>query len=310
MPKVVFVVGTTASGKSDLALRLAQEGRGVIVNADSIQMYSSLDIGSAKPTEEEMQLVPHHLFSFVDPPNTITVGEFHRRFFELLKSFSPQQLVFVVGGTGFYFQALEKGLPQIPAARPEFQEPLLEKWAKNPESAIKDHQYLKLRDPAAAARIHENDFYRLARALDIIDSTGKPVTQVWEEHGAAAPVFPYPLLKLGIKGSREELESRIRLRTDKMIEKGLLREVQGLISQGFENWEPLASVGYKQAREFLLEKKSDQIALVDEIVMQTLRLAKKQRTWFQRDLSINWLNASDSGLALAEARELVGEFVG
>lgn len=321
MPRVVFVVGTTASGKSDLALRLAREFQASIVNADSIQMYAGLDIGSAKPTAEEMRLVPHHLFSFVEAPRTITVGEFHRRFFELMEGMEPEELVFVVGGTGFYFQALEKGLPRIPAARSEFQNPLFEKWKKNPESAKADHDFLRSRDPAAASRIHVQDHYRLARALDIMDSTGKPVTQVWEEHGQESPQFPYPLLKVGFKASRENLEGRVRERAQKMLERGLLREVQGVLSRGFADWDPLLSVGYKQARDYLLQSGRDlsrpqqdslgldQASLIQEITQQTLRLAKKQRTWFQRDPAIQWLDPSQPEAALAQARKLVQNFM-
>lgn len=308
MPRVVFVVGTTASGKSDLALKLAQEFNGCIVNADSIQMYEDLDIGSAKPSVDEMQLVPHHLFSFIAAPSTITVGEFHRRFFDLIGQFSDDRLVFVVGGTGFYFQALEKGLPKIPAARPEFQDPLFTQWKLDPKAAQKDHDYLRLRDPAAAARIHVQDHYRLARALDIIDSTGKPVTQVWDEHGESRPQFPYPLLKIGFKATRENLESKVRERAEKMVKEGLLKEVQSFLTQGYQDWDPLLSVGYKQARDYILLGHSDLEGLTDEITQQTLRLAKKQRTWFQRDPEIHWLDPMDPVAALAQAQKLVQNF--
>lgn len=312
MPKVVFVVGPTASGKSALALDLAQRFDGAIINADSIQMYQNLDIGSAKPTAEEMNLVPHYLFGFAKAPETVTVGDFHRKFFELIETI-PQDLAFVVGGTGFYFQALEKGLPKIPAARPDFQGPYFKKWAADPASAREDHEFLKSRDPQSAARIHFNDHYRLARALDIMDATGKSVTDVWQDHGDAAPQFPYSLLKIGFRASREDLEERVRLRTREMLSKGMLNEVERLLQQGFENWDPLFSVGYKQVRDALLKGgEPDLEALEKDIVQQTLKLAKKQRTWFQRDPEIHWLQfrnlPNHFKENLTQARELVQNF--
>lgn len=290
--RFVFVVGTTGSGKSDLALSLAKKFNGAIVNADSVQMYTQLNIGSAKPTKTERAQVPHYLFDLIEAPEVVTVGEFHRQFYKNLPEFLKFPYVFVVGGTGFYLQALEKGLPKIPQARPDFQNPLFEKWKKDPELQAKDHQRLQSLDPAAAKKIHANDQYRLARALDIMDATGKTVTQVWEEHENSESRFQFPILKLGFKSSREVLQPRLQKRTEKMLDQGWIQEVKQLLDQGLEDWDPLLSVGYSQVRDFLQQGKSDQAELVQQVVQATLHLAKKQRTWFGRDLDTHWVDAT------------------
>ncbi len=308
MPKVIFLLGTTASGKSELALKLAAEFSGVIVNADSVQMYRDLDIGSAKPTKKEMSMVPHFLFGFARAPDSITVGDYHRRFFSLMKELS-EKLVIVVGGTGFYFQALEKGLPQVPISRVEFQEPLFKAWKNDPAQALVAHQFLKSRDSVAAARIHFNDHYRLARALDLMDATGKSVTQVWEEHRQLRGNFPYPLLKLGLQGRGPELELKVRQRTQKMLELGLIQETRDLLAQGFAQWDPLQSIGYKEVCQYLMQGQTDQKSLENEIVQKTLRLAKKQRTWFQRDPEIQWLVHDQESNPLTRAKGLIQNFL-
>jgi tRNA dimethylallyltransferase len=289
MTKVIFVVGPTASGKSDLALNLAERNQGAIVNCDSVQLYKSLDIGSAKPSADDFKRVPHFLFDFVDEGEEITAGFYQRQFFATMKELENQfPLVFVVGGTGFYFQAIEKGMYPTGAADAEVtrqvEAELLE--AGGPERL---YQELKSRDPEAAAKISANDHYRIARAVEMMRVHGKPVTEIKKEFADKAAPFPYPLLKLGIRGSREELAPRVERRTQKMLETGLLDEVRALLDRGLENWGPLQSVGYKESVDFLQGKIPDVRQLQALIVQNTLRLAKRQRTWFQRDPEIHWL---------------------
>lgn len=296
--RFVFIVGTTGSGKSDLALQLAKQNKGAIVNADSIQMYTQLNIGSAKPTQDERAQVPHFLFDLVEAPDVVTVGEFHREFYKNLPELLKFPYVFVVGGTGFYLQALEKGLPKIPQARSDFQAPLFEKWKKDPESQVKDHKRLQSLDPVAAKKIHANDQYRLARALDIMQATGKTVTQVWEEHENSESRFQFPILKLGFQSSRQVLQPRLEKRTERMLKQGWIQEVKQLLDQGLKDWDPLLSVGYSQVRDYLLQGKSDQTELIQLVVKATLHLAKKQRTWFGRDLETHWVDKlNEDGLS-------------
>ncbi len=295
--KVVFVVGPTASGKSALALSLAQKFQGAILNCDSIQLYQSLDIGSAKPTAEEFKAVPHFLFDYVPEGQEITAGEYRRDFFATLEKIKSQfPVVFVVGGTGFYFQALEKGMFSIGAADSKTQAHVEAELSEagGPE---KLHQELLEKDPETGRKISVNDHYRLGRAIEILRTHGKAPSQIKKEFEAQIEAFPFPLLKLGVKASREELTPAVVLRTEKMLEMGLVGEVKALLAKGLKNWAPLSSVGYQETILFLDGKLPSLKELAELIVQNTHRLAKKQRTWFQRDSEIHWLPMGDSAQA-------------
>lgn len=313
--KVVFVVGPTASGKSALALKWAQEFSGAIINCDSIQLFKSVDIGSAKPSAEEFQKVPHFLFDYVPPGQEMTAGEYRRDFFALLEKIEKKfPIVFVVGGTGFYFQAIEKGMYSIGKADQQTQEKVeaeLEVLG-GPERL---HEELKKADPESAAKISINDHYRLGRAIEVIRYHGMPISEVKKKFENEVEPFPFPLLKLGIKASRQELEPGVLLRTKNMLAAGLIKEVEGLLEQNLENWAPLSSVGYLETVQFLKLKKASKNwpeieknelkNLQDLIVQNTLRLAKKQRTWFQRDQQIQWLKMNDE----ATGRNIISEWL-
>ncbi|MGE3760420.1 MAG: tRNA (adenosine(37)-N6)-dimethylallyltransferase, partial [Pseudobdellovibrionaceae bacterium] len=195
--------------------------------------------------------------------------------------------VYVVGGTGFYFQAIEKGLYSVSQTPPELKEEI-ENWLSTPEGLEAGYRELKGLDPEATAKISEQDAYRIGRALELIRCEKKTLTQIQKEFAEQAKPFPYPLKKIGIHLTREQLEPRIQARTKKMLEHGLIEEVEALMKKGLETWAPLRSVGYKETVQFLKENKSRQW-LYDEICLRTLQLAKKQKTWFKRDPQIEWL---------------------
>lgn len=287
--QVIFVVGTTASGKSALAMKAAKKYHGAIVNCDSIQLYQELNIGSAKPTAEDFQTVPHYLFDIVKPGEEITAGEYTRIFFQQLESIEKKfPFIFVVGGTGFYFQALEKGMYPIGAADDAVKKSV-EAELMTEQGAANLYRELAEIDPEAASKIAPKDHYRLGRAIEIIRTHGKSVTAVKKEFASQAKPFPYPLKKVGIKISKEELLPRVQLRTEQMLSQGLLSEVRSLVERGYKNWSPLQSVGYKECLEFLDGEITSEKELEEKIIMNTMRLAKKQRTWFQRDQDIQWL---------------------
>lgn len=292
-PHVVLIVGPTASGKSALALALAERFGGSILNCDSLQFYQRLDIGTAKPPPEERARVPHFLFDFVPPGEVLTAGDFRRLALDVVaQSTSP---VFAVGGSGFYIQAFEKGMYDVPKPKPEIEQSVRERLANDGLAAL----YVELvkRDPEYGDRINPNDAYRITRALVLMDDSGKTVTEV--RRSFAQTPFPYPLLKLGISVAREELLPRVRTRVQDMLRNGFLEEVKGLLSDGFGSWPPLLSVGYKECVQFLKgELDSDLESL---IVEKTMQLAKKQRTWFNRDKEITWLSL-DQTLEEGEAR--------
>ncbi len=299
--QVFFIVGTTASGKSALALHWAQKLGGAIVNCDSIQVYQGLDIGSAKPSAQERSLVPHYLFDFVPVGEELTAGQYQRIFFETMKDLENKYpVVFVVGGTGFYFQAIEKGMYPIGAAKPELIAEI-EQELKTSQGAYRLYQELVQKDPIAASKISEQDHYRIARAIEMMRTHGKTVTEIKRDFEDQRKPFPYPLKKIGVKLSREQLLLRVQERTQKMLAEGLLSEVEGLLLEIQRldklHWAPMRSVGYLECVEFLRQAGNgivprDAKGLEDSIVQSTMQLAKKQRTWFQRDKEIYWHDAS------------------
>ncbi len=298
--KIIFLVGPTASGKSEIALKWALKYQGAVINCDSIQVYQGLEIGSAKPSLSERSLCPHELFDYIPCGETITAGSYSRDFFEATEKLKGKvPVAFVVGGTGFYFQALEKGMYSIGPANPEVQKAIEEELKLNP-SAL--YQELQEKDPIAARKISQADHYRIGRALEIIRTHGKTLTKIQQEFEDQRRLFPYPLLKLGIKASREDLLPRVTARTKKMLEQGLIKEVEGLLKAGHREWAPLESVGYKEAKDYLTGRSSAQNEeeLEGFINTATFQLAKKQRTWFQRDEQIHWASRVDADTLTAK----------
>ncbi len=301
---VIFVVGATATGKSEWALKLAQEFKGVIINCDSVQLYKKLDIGSAKPSKEEQALVPHYLLDYISPPEEMTAGNYARDFFECMERIPEGTPVFVVGGTGFYFMAIEKGMYPVTKVSPELKQQVENEIAEV-GGAEKLHRELTLVDPEYAAKIHLADHYRIGRAIEMIRSQGKSVTQIQKEFEEARAEFPYPLLKLGPSWDREVLRGRIRQRCQIMLDRGLIAEVKQLLDEGLEFWAPMSSVGYKEAVQFLKGELAES-ELLETLSINTAQLAKRQRTWFQRDKEIHWLEGSSG---YSEARTLVEKFL-
>lgn len=275
-PRVIFVTGATATGKSDFALSVAAEVGAVIVNCDSVQVYQGPVIGSNGPSQAELQKAPHFLYSYVAAPREMSAGIFREDFMALLKT-SPAERIFVVGGTGFYFQALEKGMFETPPVPDEISEEVREISVTRGLDVL--WQELHLHDPETAAQIKPTDSYRLCRAVELVRSGVKP-SEIRKQFQPEA--FPGPLLKTQIVVDRPRLRLRIRERTVKMLERGLLEETRGLLAAGPEDWAPLRAVGYKQAVAALKEGR-DQQWLVDEITLRTGQLAKRQERWFQRD---------------------------
>ena len=299
--KVIFVVGTTASGKSqkiyDLCLELNnQNKKSAIVNCDSIQTYQSLIIGSAAPSEDEKKRIDHFLYNYVEKGKELTAGEYRRNFFECLEKVkTTYDYIFVVGGTGFYFQSIEKGMYPVSAVN----QVLISELESQLETAVgAEELYAELlkKDPLAAQKISKNDHYRIARAVEMMRSHGKSVSQVVLEFEAQREPFPFHLTKWGLFYEKENLLQRIQLRTEKMIGAGLLDEVRSLLDEGFANWAPLNSVGYREAKDFILGGKIENVANLGDlkklISQSTAQLAKKQRTWFRRDSGIKWFNAT------------------
>lgn len=305
-PRVLFLMGATATGKSDAAVRLALKAGAKIVNCDSVQVYEGLRIGSGQPTEQDKRGVQHYLYDYVAPPREMTAGAYKVDFENLMKTFSPEDRVILVGGTGFYFQAVEKGMFEVPEVSDALRE-ALEAEAETADGYARLREELKAGDAASFERIHEADRYRTLRALGILRAGGRKPSELRKEMEAATPPFPYPLLKCGYRREGDELKARIAKRTRSMIERGLIEETKSFLERGLGAWAPLSSVGYKETASFLREGKTE-AWLFDEICLRTGQLAKRQRTWFQRDAAIHWFTeATETDLVALGLRFFDGE---
>lgn len=284
---VVFILGPTASGKTNLAIKAAQKLGGEIINADSIQVYKSLDIGSAKPTKVELSQAPHHLIGHLEEGSSYTAGEFRREVLDVIEKRSKAGIkkFYVVGGSGFYIKALLNGLYEIPEVPEELQ-------AQIQKENIEDlYVELKRVDPVAAEKINANDSYRIARAIEVYRATGTPFSEFKDKF--TRDPFPHKFIKIGLRTEKENLKDRVKKRAEKMLEDGLIEEVKNLIEKGFEDWDALQSVGYKEALMFVKgELPKEQ--LLEEIVKNTMGLIKRQMTWFKKDQDMNWFDVFDS----------------
>lgn len=285
--KLVFIVGPTAVGKSSLAFQLAKKHGGVILNADSVQTYKDLNIGTAKPSATEFEMVPHKLFDIVESPARLTAGEYFPRAREVLNECLTNQHVFVVGGSGFYIQALEKGMFPVGASNPE----LLASYQKVLEEKGADHlhQLLRDRDPDYATTLPPADSYRVLRALVLVETEKRSMAEIQKsfEEQQEQSRLKMPLLKVGLNMNRESLRERVALRVEDMVANGLKTEVEGLLERGLEEWHPLSSVGYKETISHLKGELGED-EWKAQIVTSTMQLAKRQMTWFKRDEGIEW----------------------
>lgn len=301
-PRVAVLVGPTAVGKTAVALELAQELGAEIVNADSLQVYRELDIGTAKPTLEERALVPHHLVGVVDPPDAYDADRYSREGREVLTELQDRGIFpLVVGGTGLYLKALLSGLFTEGSPDPKIRRRLREELADR--GLLHLYERLKRLDPASAWRLHPHDTYRILRALEVITATGEPLSALHESHQFRDA--PYCTLKLGLLRPREELNRRIEARVEVMLALGWLEEVKGLLSRYPPDLKPLQALGYRHLIAFLQERWSWEEA-IDLLKRDTRRYAKRQLTWFKKDPEVRWHTPDQVPEMLAALREFFG----
>jgi tRNA dimethylallyltransferase len=281
--KCIFVVGPTASGKSAWALEQAEKFGGSIVNIDSVQFYKGLEIGSAAPTETDKKRAPHFLYSYVEAPKEVTAAKYIEDFYNLVDSKTVKFPLFIVGGTGFYIQALEKGMFDIEPVPEEFRQQIEKELIEKGAESL--HEELLEKDPVS--KIHVNDHYRLVRAIEIIRFTGKTPSGLKLEPGKNAFRFPY--IKIGFDFEKEIYRKRVAYRTRDMIASGIVEETKKFLDRGFQDWAPLQSVGFKETVEYLNEGRCAEW-LQESIEQSTMQLIKKQKTWFRRDATVLWSN--------------------
>jgi tRNA dimethylallyltransferase len=298
--KLLVLSGPTGSGKSELAVRIAEEIGAEIVNADSMQVYRGLDIGTAKPSAEELARVPHHLLSIITPDLSFTASDFRREAAAVIADIDSRgKKVVVVGGTGLYIRALLEGLVDSPDGDPE----LRLQFADLPGEELL--RRLALVDPETASRLHHNDRLRLIRALEVYSQTGRPISAFRSEHAFSGSY--YNPLKMAIRVERQELYRRINLRVDRMLQHGLVAEVAGQLALGYgRELKALRSIGYKEISSFLAEEITLDEA-VSLIKRDTRRYSKRQMTWFSKEKDIYWLEYPES---FASILEHVIEFFG
>jgi len=305
MECLIAIVGPTAIGKSELALRLAQNFPVEIVSADSRQVYRYMDIGTSKPTTGERASVPHHLIDIVNPDEDFSQAMYYQLATKAIKDIQQKgKLPLLVGGSGLYVWSILEGwkIPQVP---PDVELRYNLESRANQEGSHILYEELKHIDLTAAAKIHPANTRRIIRALEIYHVSGQLPSQLCHKE---APNFP--VLVIGLTMERSELYSKIDNRVDKMIKTGLLKEVEKLIKMGFNPSLPsMSGIGYKQIGQFI-QGQLTLPAAIDKIKQETHHLARHQYAWFHLDdKRIHWLDASQFLSALDKANDLIGDFI-
>jgi tRNA dimethylallyltransferase len=288
MHPLVAIVGPTASGKSELALFIAESFSGEIVNYDSLQIFQHLDIGTAKPTPQERQRVPHHMIDIRQPTEIYTAGDYQREARGVLDEICRRgKLPILVGGTGLYLRAVIEGLFNGPT-RSVYWRNRLEMVAER-KGRGHLHRVLSRLDPAAAARIAERDKPKVIRALEVRLETGKALSEHLEER-PRQPITGFTVHAIGLNPLREELYKRIDDRVCRMFQAGLVEEVRGLLASGIpSSAKPFEAIGY---RHVLADFDScmPQEETIRIIQRDTRRYAKRQMTWFRRQSDVTWFD--------------------
>ncbi|HTR82355.1 MAG TPA: tRNA (adenosine(37)-N6)-dimethylallyltransferase MiaA [Bacteroidota bacterium] len=289
LPRVLVIVGPTASGKTALALDVARRFPSEILSADSRQVYKLLNIGTAKPSVEDRKIVTHHFVDELLPDQHFSAGEFGVQGRKIVEEIIKRRsLPIIVGGTGLYIRSLVDGLFSGPGREEELRKELEARLESEGAEALLDE--LRKVDPKAASKMLPSNQRRIVRALEVYYATGKPISQ---HHGEHAPRSPFDPLFIGLQWDRKILYERINGRVEKMLAAGFLDEVKELIGKGYDDrFKSLQTVGYKEAFAFF-RKEISYDRMVELMKQNTRRFAKRQLTWFRRDERIRWFEVHD-----------------
>ena len=309
-PKILVICGPTASGKTALAVELALRHHGEVVSADSMQIYRRMDIGTAKPTREEMRGVPHHMLDVADPEEDFSVARYVDMAAKCVDDIlSRGKLPILAGGTGLYIDSLLSGRTFAPFQPDSPLRGQLEEQLRREGGAAMLARLAQV-DPDSAARLHPNDEKRIVRALEVYQSTGKTITQHNLETQAIPPRYDALTLALAFE-RREDMWSRIDRRVDQMMDQGLVAEVQGLLDSGVPaKCTAMQAIGYKEMAAALLSH-GDVSAGAEEVKLRSRQYAKRQLTWFRRNRDARWLlwgREPDFAAALQTSTEYMEEF--
>jgi tRNA dimethylallyltransferase len=292
-PITVFIMGATATGKTDLALSIHSELASELISVDSALVYRGMDIGTAKPDAQTLADSPHHLIDIIDPAEVYSAGQFREDALRLMqKSMSKNQTPLLVGGTMLYFNALQNGMADMPDVD-EATKQAIEEEAKS-KGILAMHDRLKSVDPISAERIHSNDTQRIKRALELYDFTGKNLTEFWreQEQKKAGSSFPYRRIKIAlVPDDRVELRKRIATRFDLMLQQGFIEEVEALFNRGdlHADMPSIRAVGYRQVWAYLAGDYGYE-EMREKAVIATAQLAKRQMTWLRKEKECNFID--------------------
>jgi tRNA dimethylallyltransferase len=303
LPKIVIICGPTGIGKTSMTIELFSKFPSIIISADSMQVYKLMDIGTAKPSPEENQKAFHHLTDMCFPDEEFDAGKFAQEADKLIKKADMEKKISIIaGGTGLYIKALTHGIFRSKPAEKATLELLYDLEKKNGHGFLK--KLLQNHDPESASKIHENDVFRLARALECFFSTGQKISNL-QEKDRNNKKQKYQILKIGLCIEREILYQRIEARVDQMIENGLLNEVINLRNMGYSpNLKSMSSIGYKHMN-FVIDKELSLEDAVSLMKRDTRRYAKRQLTWFRADKDIHWLLPHET----EKATKLINNFI-
>jgi len=290
LPKIIVILGPTASGKTDLAIKLAKKFNGEIISADSRQVYKEMNIGTAKPSKKELEAVPHHLIDIINPNQEFNVAVYKNLALKAIKETKKRgKIPFLVGGTGLYIKTITNNIsfPRVPAKKEMRKN--LEK--KSEEELLKIYKKL---DPEGAKLIDSKNKRRLIRAIEVSKITGKPF---WEQRKQGPTIFD--ILILGIKLPKKELEKRIKKRVEKMLRTGLEKEAKKLIKKYGWKTSAIQTIGYQEWRDYFKNKISKK-EVKEKIKLHTIQFTKRQMTWFsaqggsavggKKEKKIQWVN--------------------
>ena len=286
-PKVIVICGPTASGKTGLSIELAKKIKGEIVSCDSMQIYKDMNIGTAKPTKEEMQGIPHYMLDFVSPDQRYSVADFQKGALESIeKILKKGKVPIVVGGTGLYVNSLVQNINYSSVPVDIEYRNLLEKRIEK-EGINTLYEEAKKIDKKAMGIISQNDKKRIMRVLEIYHQTGKTKTMLEENSHINPP--PYNYIIFAIDMEREKLYERINKRVDIMLEQGWIKEVQNILKKYKKFPTAMQGLGYKEVVSYLNGEFSKE-QMIETLKMETRRYAKRQLTWLRKDKSIKWIN--------------------
>lgn len=286
--KVAVIIGPTAVGKTKLSIDLAKALNGEIISGDSMQIYRTMDIGTAKVTKEEMDGIPHYMIDIKDPEDSFSVAEFQERVRKHIREITERgKLPIVVGGTGLYIQSVLFDYQFTDDAGDATYREQMEKLAL--ERGVEYvHEKLQEVDPKSAERIHANNVRRVIRALEIFHTTGEKMSDQLEKQEND---LLYDVSLIGLTMDREMLYDRINLRVDIMMEQGLLEEVEGLYNRGIRDCQSIQAIGYKEIYDYFENRVSLEEA-VSQLKTNSRRYAKRQLTWFRNKMDVTWFDVT------------------